>query len=430
MTARDINEGRFINRRVGTMLLLGFSSGLPLALTGGTLQAWLTVSGLDLPTIGLFSLVGLPYSLKFLWAPAMDRFVPPWLGRRRGWLAATQFALLPVIASLGFIAPDRAPMALAVIVLILAFLSASQDVVFDAYRADVLHANERGVGAGMSVFGYRIAMLTSGAVALILADHVGWRITFWLMAGLMGVGIGASLWAPEPIRGAPPPATLREAVAGPLRDFFGRRQALLILAFVVLYKFGDAFAGTLTTAFLLRGAGFSLTEVGTVNKGFGILAVIFGAVAGGAIMARLGLYRSLMMFGVLQAVSNLMFMVLAWTEKNYGLMVAAVGIENFAGGMGTVAFVALLMALCTPKFTATQYALLSAVAAVGRLYLGPVAGFLVERIGWAAFFLATTGAAVPGLLVLVALREQIKTLGATAEPRGPNVRPTASGHRT
>jgi PAT family beta-lactamase induction signal transducer AmpG len=400
----------FTNRRIGIMLLLGFASGLPLALTSGTLQAWMTVSGINLHTIGFFTLVGLPYTLKFLWAPLMDRFVPPWLGRRRGWMLSMQLGLIAGIAAVSFISPQQAPWALAGLALLVAFLSASQDIAFDAYRADVLREKERGLGAAVSVLGYRVAMLVSGGLALIVADHLGWHQTYLLMAGLMVIGVFATLLGPEPEVHATPPRTLREAVLGPLREFFARRAALLLLLMIVLYKLGDAFAGSLSTAFLLRGVGFSLTDVGAVNKALGTAAVIVGALLGGGLMVRLGLYRALMAFGVLQAISNLSFMVLAWVGKSYALLVTAVAFENLAGGMGTAAFVAFLMALCNHRYTATQFALLSALAVLGRQYLGPVAGYVVEAIGWTEFFFVTTLTALPGLVLLRIMRREVKAL--------------------
>ncbi|MEZ0246385.1 MAG: MFS transporter [Methylophilaceae bacterium] len=401
----------FRNRRIAVIFLLGFSSGLPLALTSGTLQAWMTVSGVDLATIGIFTLVGLPYTWKFLWAPLMDRFVPPWLGRRRGWIASMQLALMVSIAVMGSLNPANAPWALAALALIVAFASASQDVVFDAYRTDVLQPAERGAGAAVSVLGYRLAMLVSGALALIIADQIGWQHTYWVMAGLMGLAVVATLWGPEPDGHIQPPRTLTEAVVEPLREFFSRNGAWGLLLLIVLYKLGDAFAGSLTTAFLIRGVEFTPTEVGAINKGMGLIATLFGVVAGGALMARLGLFRSLMLFGVLQAISNLTFMWLAAAGKDYGLMVLAVGFENLAGGMGTAAFVALLMSMCDHRFTASQYALLSALAAVGRVYVGPSSGYLVEAVGWTTFFGFTFIAALPGLGLLWLMRGRLEALG-------------------
>jgi MFS transporter, PAT family, beta-lactamase induction signal transducer AmpG len=400
----------FGNRRIAVVLFLGFSSGLPLALTGGTLQAWMTVSGVDITTIGLFSLIGLPYLFKFLWAPLMDRFVPPLLGRRRGWIALMQMALAGAIFIMASLDPARVPMALAGLALLVAFLSASQDIVYDAYRTDVLREKERGAGAAVSVLGYRVAMLVAGALALIIADQIGWHGTYVLMAMLMLAAVLATVFGPEPEIAVKPPARLSEAVMGPLKDFFSRHDALWLLALIVLYKLGDAFAGTLTTAFLLRGAGFSLTDVGAINKTLGLIATIVGALFGGGLMVKLGLFRSLLLFGVLQALSNLSFMVLAWVGKNYSVMVAAVGFENFAGGMGTAAFVALLMGLCNARYSATQFALLSAAASVGRVLVGPPAGYLVEAIGWADFFFLTFLVALPGLALLWWLRGTVSSL--------------------
>ena len=391
------------------MLPLGFASGLPLALTAGTLQAWLTVAGLDLRTIGIVTLVGLPYTLKFLWSPLMDRFVPPWLGRRRGWMVATQLGLIAGIAAMAVTGSADAIWSLSVLAIAVAFLSASQDIAFDAYRADVLLARERGIGAGISVTGYRIAMLISGAVALILSDHIGWQSTYLLMASLMLIGVATTLLSPEPSSAITPPRTLSEAVWGPIREFFSRSPAVGLLLLIVLYKVGDAFAGTLTMAFLIRGVGFSPTEVGVINKGMGLLATLFGALTGGALMARMGLFRALLLFGLLQAVSNLSFMVLAWTGKSYLVMVSAVAFENLSGGMGTAAFVALLMSLCDHRYTATQFALLSALGALGRVFVGPPSGYLVETVGWVVFFFITFLAALPGLGLLWRLRDYLNT---------------------
>jgi PAT family beta-lactamase induction signal transducer AmpG len=392
------------NRRIGMMLPLGFASGLPLALTAGTLQAWLTVEGIDLQTIGLFSLVGLPYTLKFLWAPLMDRFSLPWLGRRRGWMLAAQMGLLAGILALAMMEPDRIPVAVAVMALAVAFLSASHDIVYDAYRTDVLKPEERGVGVGVSVTGYRLAMLVSGAGALILSERLGWHATYILMAGCMLVGVAATLAGPEPADPGKPPRNLFDAVQGPIGEFFSKQQSAGLLLLIVLYKFGDAFAASLTTAFLIRGVGFTPTDVGLVNKGMGLGATIVGALIGGALLNRLGLYRSLMAFGLLQACSNLTFMALAEVGKDYGVMVGAVAFENLSGGMGTTAMVALMMSLCNHRYTATQFALLSALASMGRVFAGPPSGYLADTVGWAPFYFVTFLASLPGLWALWRLR--------------------------
>jgi len=398
------------NRRVVAVFFLGFASGLPLALAGGTLQAWMAVEGVDLKTIGFFSLVGLPYALKFFWAPLLDRYALPFLGRRRGWILGTQLALMILIVMLGFTSPKDTPWLVALFALLLTFTSASQDIVFDAYRTDVLREKERGLGAAVSVTGYRIAMLASGALALILAGPLGWRLTYLLMAALMLIGTMATIFGPEPEETVRPPQSLKEAISGPLTEFFGRPAAWAFLALIILYKIGDAFAGSLTTAFLIRGPGFSIGEVGAINKGLGLMATIIGALYGGVMMARLGLYRSLMIFGILQAISNLSFMVLAYAGKVYSIMVAAVAFENLAGGMGTAAFVAFLMALCDHRYTATQFALLSALASLGRIFVGPPSGYLSHEVGWVVFFFVTFLAALPGLALLYKMRRNILSL--------------------
>jgi len=400
----------FRSRNISVLLFLGFSSGLPLVLTSGTLQAWMTVDGVDLRAIGLFSLVGLPYTLKFLWSPIMDRFVPPLLGRRRGWIVLTQIAIMLGIAAMSFNSPRNALWLMGAIALIVAFTSASQDIVSDAYRSDILHEQERGLGAAVFVTGYRIAMLVGGAVALILSDQIGWQRTYLLMAGLMTLGMLAAFFGNEPQDDGTHPKTLQEAVWGPLHDFFSRPAAAIILLLIVLYKLCDAYAGTMTTPFLLRGVGFSATEVGTINKGLGLVSVIFGAMAGGTLMVRLGLFRSLMIFGILQALSNLSFILLAWIGKSYGMLIFAVAFENLSSGMGTASFVSLLMALCNQRYSATQYALLSSLSALGRTFIAPTSGYVVESLGWALFFLITALSAIPGLWLLWHYRSVITEL--------------------
>ncbi|MGQ0594734.1 MAG: AmpG family muropeptide MFS transporter [Gammaproteobacteria bacterium] len=400
-------------RTLVTMPFLGFASGLPLALTSGTLQAWLTTMGLDIRTIGVLSLVGLPYTVKFLWAPLMDRYSLPWLGRRRGWMLVTQLGLVAAIALMPAVSAGGWVGILALCALVVAFLSASQDIAFDAYRADVLKPAERGTGAGLSILGYRLAMLVSGAMALILADAFGWEWTYLGMAGLMAVGLFATVSCQEP---PSPKAALGHAasnvVVAPLRAFLTRKDAVSLLFLVVLYKLGDAFAGALTTTFLIRGVGFSLTDVGVVNKGLGLAALVVGALSGGALLARIGLYRALLGFGVLQAVTNLGFAWLGLLGNDYAAMATVVALENLSGGMGTAAFVALLMALCDRRYTATQYALLSALASIGRVVVSPASGFAVEALGWVAFFVLTFLCAVPGLWLMMRLRHTVMALHA------------------
>ncbi len=402
----------YTSPRVAPLLVLGFASGLPLALTSGTLQAWATVEGVPLQEIGFLTLVGTAYTIKFLWAPLVDRYAPPVLGRRRGWMLLTQLLLAVAILAMGALSPSAALMPLALLAVLVAFLSATQDIAFDAYCTDVLRKEERGAGAAIKVMGYRLAMIVSGGLALILADQwIGWGNTYMLMGGLMLLCALATLWAPEPEHVARAPRNLREAVVEPLHEFFTRRGALAILLLIVLYKLGDAFAGALSTTFLIRGAGFTPTEVGTVNKVLGLAATIIGALAGGSLMSRWGLYRSLMAFGLLQAVSNLAYWLIAVSPKNLWLMATGVGIENLCGGLGTASFVGLLMALCRQRFSATQFALLSALSAVGRTYLaGPLTPPLVNHLGWPGFFLLTVAIAVPGLVLLKILRGTIDAM--------------------
>lgn len=501
--------------RLFVVAVLGFASGLPLALTGQALQAWLSVEGLDIATIGFLSLVGLPYTFKFLWAPLMDRFeLWPALGRRRGWLVLTQLALAGALWLLSVTPPQGALQLFALLALLIAFVSASQDVVIDAYGTDLLPQAERGLGSSLKVLGYRLAMILSGGVALIWTDAAAgsgwtWPEVYRLMAGLMAatavfsaialprlslaavpssvarhdvIGffavmaaaatgylvtlhlftpLAAALLGPWLQGGALAPAlqarwidllallmgigfTLPlaafaarrarfETLLGGLAGYFSRPGAAAFLVFIVLYKLGDAFAGALMTPFLLKAMAFSSAEVGVVNKVIGLWLTIGGAVVGGLLMLRLGLWRSLMLFGLLQAASNLGFWWLAAQGKGSlgalalpafdwgivaltqptevdGALLMVVAVENLSGGMGTAAFVAFLMGLTQQRFTATQYALLSAFASIGRVWVGPLAGVLAESIGWPSFFIVSTVLAVPALGLLWWLREPVRRL--------------------
>ncbi|HLS50543.1 MAG TPA: muropeptide transporter [Burkholderiaceae bacterium] len=405
----------YFSPRVFPLLLLGFASGLPLALSGGTLQAWATVEGVSLQSIGFLTLAGTAYTLKFLWAPLIDRYVPPLLGRRRGWMLLSQVLLGVCIIAMGFSSPSGNLGWLALLAVVVAFLSATQDIAFDAYSTDVLRDHERAAGAAVKVLGYRLAMIVSGGLALILAGGwLGWSYTYVLMGVLMLVLTVVTLLAPEPEDVVKAPQTLGRAVVEPLAEFFSRQGAISLLLLIVLYKLGDAFAGALSTTFLLRGVGFSTEEVGMVNKIFGLAATVVGALAGGAFMARIGLYRSLLLFGILQAVSNFGYWVLAVTPTHIASMAVVVAIENVCGGLGTAAFVALLMAMCQQRYSATQFALLSALSAVGRTYLaGPLTPPLVEAFGWPWFFVLTVVIALPGIWLLWLKRQEINALDAT-----------------
>ncbi|MFM9916312.1 MAG: AmpG family muropeptide MFS transporter [Rhizobacter sp.] len=511
--------------RLAAVTFLGFASGLPLALTGQAMQAWLSLEGIDLATIGFLSLVGLPYTFKFLWAPLMDRFELPWLGRRRGWLVLTQLALAAALWWLAGTSPVQATRAFALLALLVAFVAASQDVVIDAYRTDLLATRERGLGSSLSVLGYRLAMILSGGVALIWVDPSnasgpgGWtwpevyRFMAALMAGasvlsavvlppvyavgdrssvarqdllgflalLVAVAVGfvvSERFGPPMARALLAPwfdgstldsglkgkwtdllalllglgftlplatwaarAAKFQTLIGGLNSYFAQRGAAAFLIFIVLYKLGDAFAGSLMTPFLLKSMAFGPAEVGVVNKLIGLWLTIGGALLGGLLMLKLGLWRALLLFGALQMLSNIGFWWLAvngkgalpgfvlppfdWgfvklaqpTDIDGGLLMV-IAAENLSGGMGTAAFVAFLMSLCNQRFTATQYALLSAFASVGRVWVGPLAGVLSEAIGWPTFFIVSTVLALPALGMLWWLRDAVREL--EADPNAPS----------
>lgn len=397
------------NRRILTVLFLAFSSGLPLALTGSTLQAWFTEAGVSLIAIGALSLVGIPYVWKFLWAPVMDRFVPPWWGRRRGWICITQVALCATLFFLAQMNPAISPKAIGLLALLIAFLSASQDIAIDAYRADILLPEERGLGAAVTIFAARIAILLSGGLALIFADHFGWRLTYELMAVLIGLSTVATYLGPETSKVIQPPKTFFAAVIEPFRDLLQRDGIWLILLFVVFYKMGDALALSLMSNFLLKELGFSLTDVGIAYKTMGLFATILGAFAGGILLTRLNIYWALLLFGLAQAFSNLMFMLLAYVGKNYFLMASAIFIESFCSGMSTAALLAFLMGLCHQQYSATQYALLSALFSIGRVFLGPLAAFMVAKLGWISFYFWSFALCFPGIILLSLIRNRVKS---------------------
>lgn len=401
-------------RHFVVILLLGFASGLPLALTGSTLQAWLSTGNVDIHTIGWLTLAGIPYTWKFLWSPFMDRFVLPYLGRRRGWMITCQLALMAVMVLLSREGDSPDISRLALLTPLLAFLSASQDIAIDAYRSELLSARERGMGAALAVLGYRLAMLVSGALALIMAASIGWMMTWQIMAALMSLGVLACLLGPEPQVADDTPRTLKQSLVEPWREFLSRPSALWLLLLILLYKLGDAFAGALITHFLLKGAGFTLAQVGLVNKFMSLIATILGALLAGLIMLRWSLYRSLFWFGILQGAAAVGYFWLAVDTPSLEIMAVAVFVENFTAGMGTSAFSALLMSLCNSRFTATQFALLSALAAVGRIYVGPVSGHLVDWLGWPGYFLFAMAAAIPGVWLVWHLKGPLEKLEISA----------------
>jgi PAT family beta-lactamase induction signal transducer AmpG len=314
------------------------------------------------------------------------------------------------IAAIAFSSPAQAPLTVGLIALTVAFFSASQDIVIDAYRTDILHVQERGAGAAVAVMGYRIALIVSSSLTLILSDQIGWRNTYLSMAAIMAMGFIITLFAPEPPQTAAPPRTIQEAVIGPLKDYFSRQFAFTFVLLIILYKLADAYASSLMSAFLIRGIGFSATDVGTINKGLGLVSTILGALLGGSLMVKLGIFRSLLYFGIVQACTILTFSALAVIGKSYGMLIFAVGFENFGSGMGTAAFMALLMTMCNHRFSATQYALLSSLAALGGIVIAPTSGFVAQTVGWPVFFLISAALSLPGLALLWKLRPFIESL--------------------
>jgi PAT family beta-lactamase induction signal transducer AmpG len=394
----------FAQPKMAALIFLGFASGLPFFLigTGKAFQAWMTSSGVDLATIGLFSMVGLPYSLKFLWAPVLDRYVPPILGRRRGWLLITQILLLVAIATMSLHDPRTGLEALAFNAILIAVFSASQDIAGDAYRTDVLEDREMGAGAAIWVLGYRIALLVTGSLALILAERLTWGTVYLLLSGLMLVGIVASFMAPEPQLKEAPPHSLREAVVMPFADFFQRSGpafGIVVLAFIVLYKYADALAGSMTTPFLLKTA-YTQSEVGIALGGAGLLAIIAGSLAAGFGIARIGVNKSLWVFAVFQALSNLTYYGLALVGRNHAYMVSAIVIENFGFGLVSAALVAYIMSMCNRRFSATQFALLSSLVAASRDILVAPGGKIAGSMGWPTFFIVTVLAGLPCIALL------------------------------
>ena len=397
-------------RRMLVVLLLGFSSGIPLALVGGTLQAWMASLKVDLTVIGVFSLVGLPYTLKFLWAPWMDRYVPPFLGRRRGWMMMSQLALMVALASMSFSDPVRAPGALAILALLVAFSSASQDIVVDAYKTELLHPSEFGMGAATANLGYRLAVLFSGAFALILSDRISWNAIYLIMSAFIGVGLVTSFFAPEPASSTATPKSMKEAIIDPFVDFFSRKKVLDLIAFIIVYKLDVVVAVALMTPFMME-LGFTKTDIGAVTKGFGLIATLVGTFFGGAWLSRIGIKKSLWVFGILQGISGVCFYLLARIGYNYPMMVTTIAAENFFSGMGNAAYAAFLMSLCNPKFTATQFALLTSLMALTRTLAGAPTGWLAKSVGWEHYFLISILLMIPGLLLLTRYDEWMKRVG-------------------
>ncbi|HEY1314434.1 MAG TPA: MFS transporter [Steroidobacteraceae bacterium] len=400
------------DKRMTAVLLMSFASGLPFNLTGFTIQAWLASAGLSIKTIGIFSLVALPLNFKFFWAPLLDRYMPPFLGRRRGWIVIFQASLTICIAVMGFCSPTRELYVLGAITLFLAFLSASQDIVIDAYRVDIIPPSERALAAAASAFGYRTAAMLAGAALVYIAASVGWQLAFLAVACLMAATMVATIRSPEPLEPGHAPRTLAAAVWHPLRALLQQKGMWGFILLVLLYKVGDALALSLYSTFMIKGVGFSLHELSIAGKLNMTISTMIGVAFGGWVYIRWGTFRSLLVFGIGQALTNLLYMWLALAGKKVWLLVLATALDTMIGGMGQAAFVAFLMSLCSADFSATQYALLSALATLPRTLTGAVAGELVPVIGWPRFFVVTCLVAVPGLILLVALRRPLNELGA------------------
>jgi MFS transporter, PAT family, beta-lactamase induction signal transducer AmpG len=414
LSARPAGEGLGLRELLASpkmlaILALGAASGFPNQLTESALQAWLKDSGLTNTAIGVTSYVALPYLLKPLWAPLLDRYPLPFLGRRRGWMLVMQLALAAAIALLALQNPVASLGAVTACALAIVFCSATQDIAIDAWRNDVSLPSERGPAAAANNLGYRTAAWVAAAFALVVADHFGWRLAFLILAGVMLAFCLASARAPEPVYRHAPPRTLRESIVAPLRELLDSPSAVILIAVVMLFKIGDAFANKLFTPFMMD-VGFSKTEIGLIVKALFTASAVSGSVLGGVLMVRLGLVRSMLIFGVLQAASNLLYCALAVAGKSYPIMVMAVVIEHIAGAMGNIALVALIMALCDVRYSAFQYALLSALALLPRYSLGYPAGWVADHAGWYVYYVTSFALALPGLAMVWVTRARIATL--------------------
>jgi MFS transporter, PAT family, beta-lactamase induction signal transducer AmpG len=400
------------DKRMLAVLCMSFASGLPFNLTNFSLQAWLASAGLNIKTIGIFSLVALPYNIKFLWAPFLDRYLPPLLGRRRGWILIFQAGLTVCIGFMGLSSPTEDLPMLGAIAVLLAFLSASQDIVIDAYRVDSIPSSERALAAAAAAFGYRTAAMLAGAVLVYIAGSLGWRLAFLFVACLMAATMLATLWAPEPTSPGERPATLVKSFWHPLQALLNQKGMWGFLLLILLYKVGDALALSLYSTFMIQGVGFSLHELSIAGKLNMTISTMIGVALGGWIYIRWGTFRSLLIFGIGQALTNLLYVWLALAGKKIWLLVLATCLDTMIGGMGQAAFVAFLVSLCSVNFSATQYAILSAIAVLPRNVTGAIAGYLVPLVGWAHFFTITFLSAVPGLILLIILRRPLNELAA------------------
>lgn len=400
----------YLQPRLLVVLVLGFISGLPLALTASTLSVWLAESGVSLTAIGMFAAVGTPYTLKFLWSPLVDGLRLPLFtdlfGKRRGWMIATQLLLMGGLIALGLSDPVQNAWMVALFALIIATASATQDIVIDAYRVEMLPASEQGAGAAVAVLGYRVGMIVSSAGALFMATELGWTTTYFIMAAFIPIawlavfaGGEKEVDANKQVRQMSVKNWVGEYLIEPFSDFMRRDGWLMILLFILLYKLGDAFIGGITNPFLIN-IGFSKNEIATVVKLYGVIATIVGSLIGGALIIRIGMVKTLWLCGIGHALTNLMFVAQAKIGWDVDFLAFSISLENISGGMGTAAFVAFISNLVNKRFTATQYALLSSFSAFGRTWLSTPAGWFAERLGWEMFFIFSVILSVPSLILL------------------------------
>ncbi len=390
------------------VFLMGFGSGVPLLLTSRTLQAWMTDVGVDLKTVGIFSLASLPYTLKFLWAPLMDRYPILNFGRRKGWLMLTQVALVASLFALSMIDPRAEIGMVALLALVVSFFSASQDIVVDAYRREILPDENLGLGSTYYIYGYRIAMWVSGGFALGLAAFVSWEQVYQIMALIMGLALLVTAFADEPTSSAAAPRSLKEAVIEPFKEFLSRPGAWLLLFFILFYKVGDNIAGNMLTPFYLK-MGYSKLEIAAIAKTFAVFSTLLGGFIGGVVILKLGILRCLYLFGILQAFSTVAFTALFFSEHNNWILGSVICFEDLTSGMGTAAFVAFMASITNKKFTATQFALLSSLMGVPRIFIAAPAGLMAESMGWPVFFTTCALLAVPGLIMIRWVRKFTET---------------------
>jgi PAT family beta-lactamase induction signal transducer AmpG len=381
------------------MFTLGFASGFPFYVVRDVLKLWLTDANVDLGTIGLFSAVALPYTWKFIWAPAMDGYTPPFLGRRRGWMLITQIGLLILIGVIGQFDPTRSLKMMAVVAFCIAIFSASQDIALDAFRREYLTDEELGLGTGIWMNSWRFGMYASTGTAFLLSDQIGYPAVHVVLSLMMGVGIITTLLVPEPDTGVAPPHTLKESVIEPFREFFNRGGAWWVLAFILLYKVGDNMAGAMNIPFILK-MGFSKQEYFVIVKGIGMLALFGGAFLGGIVMVRLGIANALWVFGILQAVSTACFVLLVIFGKNHVLLTGIVAFEFLATGLGQAAYASYMAVQTNKRFTATQYAMMTSLMAIPGTVAAAVTGYMAEFLGWTGFYITCALVALPGMLLL------------------------------